>query len=122
MAGRTSIKSKFRQAPGRFTPSHGVRSVGKLCGDTHPFHARSVGRATGRLGYRAGARAHGEVRRIGRIPDKCWREERHVVVGGFVLFEDTDGKGHNRDVRSKSGQSSGLVCRTVSKILDVQLH
>jgi hypothetical protein len=34
MAGRTSIKSKFRQAPGRFTPGHGVRSVGKLCGDT----------------------------------------------------------------------------------------
>jgi len=38
------VKSKFRQAPCRFTPGHGVRSVGKLCGDT-PSVSRAFRRA-----------------------------------------------------------------------------
>jgi len=34
---------EFRQAPGGSPQGHGVRSVGKLCGDTHPLRAHFVG-------------------------------------------------------------------------------
>jgi len=48
-------------------------------------------------------------------------DERHVPVVSFCsrtqLARDT-----NRDIRPKSRQSSGLVCRAASTTLDVELH
>src|SRR5258705_12757987 len=65
--GEVEIPTTSRQGSPQ---CRGIRSVGEVRGVKHPFHAHSVGCATGRLAYSAGARTDSAARWIGGIPDK----------------------------------------------------